>query len=1840
MNKMKKLLSVVLALVLALSCMSVVASAAPTAYKTVANLEALNAYSPYGQVTRLSTEERASMIQDFLDNVLPGLNINMGTVLDVLGLKITINFTSVDNVCISIDSFKDTFDNTLFSIAAGIVNLGILESLNFDTWNTGIDRAGDAQLTLFAELFQLLSNNTTVVSKVLTDGLDLGIVGGLIGGLDLSSIQDIVTNLPKLAKDLIFPLFNRWDDTLDEVNALETAISGSGSIKSFLGGKVGNYFQKPMSMTTVKADVNGNMTSDHVLPTEGTRRIHAISADKKTITVSEYQTQRVVDKNKEDDIVAVGYLELDDYVLQPEVVDDAGNPVEGTDYVYKCKLVDADGEPILDDEGNQTYGETLKFYKPGSYWLKDFKADGGTIDITAESGAALLYKMIPYVFDAMAPVVVNGSIKKLLAELFGTQWKFVGNVTDEEALAEIQALPGYNASLEIFGEQGEYLWEWSAFDKITVDGVDYFYYRFQDDLYVGDTAKCNDYFNIINWDYEITGDFFNEFIPTGSTGSETSAAGYTRLLHGFNDFIVKVANAVLVNGAKDIAGTKTLSFTLTKGDNSNLVGNMKALAQALLGFHPEHIFGETYDAEGNVTGYGSYYSLIVENTTNDDLVLTGIAALVIDALAPQMHLPDAASLQAQNVKVGGLLAAMLRELATQIVPSINYDALIYSDYNTMTFVAGKDNSYWLDVLLTIGTDMGYKYLTAFADMNEDALADGFAKGGYIDWQLERTYTEADLKLDSAVNLWEQRVDFIIDWALYVDTSATFSVWNMNNFVQEYLDAAGLTYDVATPEDPFKKVDAIFDNILFIDQFTSETDLEAGLRGTILDLVDLNWENILGTESEKGILDIPADSKLRTTNIVDAISLEVRDLINGLFKNIGGGSYYFIPESITTIDALLTQDNIKTIAVNLIGKLETAYNNGLLVTVAPFLNFLLGWKTDPQVIADPVINMTNRDGNDYTFVWSGSQNYPAIEETKISFTNNSSGMLEKHRNSSVTDHEYQIVIDSVTSDASVNKVTFNVADSTASPYETVTINVGGTYNGPETVMITIAYHYVGKDGQPVGGTQYASIVTLITNLYEDTNLEGRADGDGDKDYTGIDPFKKYQFTEDIYTTVTTYKPTIFYVSASLSNPSKSFEGITAPDTSTDQVFKGTSVGYATESDCKSTKITGSSYYDVYESVTKTFNMNALAATYFDFITSQSEAGWAGSISKDGATAGYLYKAKSGVTAETEFPYGNYDMGQTAVKYGSDSKVWRICYVYYTDYGIEEVKNNYVGMGLTINDVDTTDAEAVAAWNTYLAALKNVVRLATYPHMTTMNSATSASDDYISSIMPQLEPAIETIDEAYEALVPFMEEKASDGAAEGASSGIGLLDAQLALDDGDGETEVNFQDYAYYEYFNYADLRTAARNLSATYVAPEIMDTYYILGSGIREAELNKVIAAEKNANKAKAITATRSENDELAVQASIKANAEFEAPANTYLYLADFASRLAYYKTFLAANAVAADLTFLNKEIGYAEANYPMSDEALYTAASWASYKEAYDDAKAITASNLPSEVFAAKYNLMVQMKNLLLKSESAIEAGATAELIALAAKAEAVFEMNYDDIVLSDVALAKDLTKDEALGHLLYALGYYYEGEDGNTWNLYENSAYQYIDNDRPNKSTGIDRIDACAANLDACLAYFDLGEEALPELGVVDGTTGAIGEVVVDEETGFTTGYLFGVTAGEAAEGYFALVDETAGTVEWTVGNASSVNGTGAIATVKDTNGNAVAEFTLVIFGDVNGDAAITAADANLVANVTVGGNITGEPNNFAADANGDASISAADANIIANVTVGGNITANPYAA
>lgn len=104
MKKSTKLLSVILAILMIFSSLSVASFAAKANYKTVDELNALQAYNQYGSVTRLSTEERMSILFDALDNLLAQANINMGTVVDTMGLKVTINFTSVNNLCASLDS--------------------------------------------------------------------------------------------------------------------------------------------------------------------------------------------------------------------------------------------------------------------------------------------------------------------------------------------------------------------------------------------------------------------------------------------------------------------------------------------------------------------------------------------------------------------------------------------------------------------------------------------------------------------------------------------------------------------------------------------------------------------------------------------------------------------------------------------------------------------------------------------------------------------------------------------------------------------------------------------------------------------------------------------------------------------------------------------------------------------------------------------------------------------------------------------------------------------------------------------------------------------------------------------------------------------------------------------------------------------------------------------------------------------------------------------------------------------------------------------------------------------------------------------------------------------------------------------------------------------------------------------------------------------------------------------------------------------------------------------------------------------------------------------------------
>lgn len=126
------------------------------------------------------------------------------------------------------------------------------------------------------------------------------------------------------------------------------------------------------------------------------------------------------------------------------------------------------------------------------------------------------------------------------------------------------------------------------------------------------------------------------------------------------------------------------------------------------------------------------------------------------------------------------------------------------------------------------------------------------------------------------------------------------------------------------------------------------------------------------------------------------------------------------------------------------------------------------------------------------------------------------------------------------------------------------------------------------------------------------------------------------------------------------------------------------------------------------------------------------------------------------------------------------------------------------------------------------------------------------------------------------------------------------------------------------------------------------------------------------------------------------------------------------------------------------------------------------------------------------------------------------------------------------------------------------------------------------------------------------------------------------TNKYIYGITPGDNVEDYIKVNN---GSFEL-VANASGVtNGTGATVNVKNASGTVVDTYTVIIFGDVNGDGEVTVADSGVIKNATVGGEIAGSANAFASDVNGDDSVTAADSGVIKNATVGGSITTNPYA-
>ena len=1673
MKKSTKLLSVILAVVMIFSTMSVMAFAAKTKYQTSDNLTALDAYSPDGAVTRLSTEERMSVVFDFLDVTLAAANINMGDVINTAGLRLVIDLRSVNALCGTIDSAQALLNNGLVKLVKGL--LGIVKDANLKNWKSGMTREKNAQLDIVNGIATLLNDNAGLVKKVINDGkLDVGIIGNFV---DISGVNKYLSDLPGMLKGLVYPMFARVDDDMTLINTYSTTTANPDTlVKKVLI----NAMSKPQSYTSYKEDASGNCISNHIaLPTSakaGLRDYYVKDSDSKGayIEVFEYDTDKKM------------------YVAQEEKY-------------YKTEETDMEGKGTGVYVYANAAGENVKYYVKDSYFLPSLATSGKVSEIfnlDSNTFVSALYQIAPYVFKDLAPVVLNGSVKMLLAQWFGAEKTELFGGKASEATAVLAKLP---SDVKAFYSKaaGTYNWEWSDF-TIGSDGNGYYRLVSKDGLTETwlkfDMSTANSFAKLINWNYTISGDFVDEFMPTAANnGSVTaSAAGYTTVLAALNDFVGKAIDTMLSDTAK-------AAINWTKGDNTKLIPNLRKALQYVAAYNPEYLFGTGYE-----TVYAGYYDTVVDKSASNQDVVTALGAIGVKALMPQIILPSAAELKGQNVTA--LLACVIRELATQFVPTYNYDALIYADYNSKTLVKGKDSGYWLDVIFTMGTDIGMKYLSKLADLGSD-------KAGGYQFEASKTYKLADFEKNTRA--WEKTIDWIIDWAL---TSDNEWCWKF----QKLINTGDLDLDLATAQDPWVKLDKIIRDVLPVEKIINETAadgktfLETVLREDIIDrLLNLDVSKLLGTNSVTGILNIPANSTLRTEAMYPAVFRIVRELLNKVLGKVCGNTA-LIADSYNSIDAILQKSSIADLAEKLISGIAYAVKTGGLLDVAlPFVNFFLGWTTNAQSYAEPKLTIDKGTLN-YVQLTNGQMN------TTLKVTNASAGMLLKHGDT--YDHPYMLTLKSVT----VNGTEMLTAadKKPLSPYESKDVTLNAAVHTDSLVKVTAVYSFTFKDGTAYDGDITSTTFEYATNDTADTVGSPWDSGEKKATYLAVDYVKmKGATTTDCLVT----NP--LALASAISN-------IAVTWTNT------------RDTDCKFTKgsISGfdANYFESSGQAEALVNK-----TFLKYV--KDDDSYTGNI----VTVNPL-RLKSDVDAATVPSGATYDLGNQAVTVsGSHRNRTRtldmsapLGTLYY--YNGTNVKNAVDSEFKANRDSSKYPAEA---WDTYWTALTAAAKIAYGPFKKA--NLGNYSDDNLTAAVTALETAVKALDTA--STTP------SSGSATVTPAPI-----EAALK---AAGDINYQNFDLYAYWAYEKAMKAGNAIIDAYKGP-VAPEKYIDGSSLSEAEIT-AIANKANATYKSAIVASMKAPSIEAQNAYMDAVKAYKAPSYSELEILNSAKNITWYASFLKSAAVTTQKQFLDKEIKAAKAQG--YKEADYTAGSYARYTKALAAAEALNANAnaLQSEVFDVKYELEIAQRALMPKSASALEAGAYTELEAVIAQAKSIFTEN--SAYTFDASKADGLSKTEAYAKLISVLGYEYTDEKGNTANLYSGSAENYAANDRFYSNVVAAQIDAVITNLKNAMAPFVCKYVAVPT------TAGSNEGVSVTENASLITGVTPGslATAGDILARVTAK-DSSATTLN-VAANAAGLYGTGATATLSlKSSGAPVAIYTVVIYGDVNGDGVVDGFDAS----------------------------------------------------
>ncbi len=1797
MKKSAKLLSILLAILMIFSSVSVLAAAAPTQYKTSADLENLQAYDPYGRVTRFETDERISIFFDFLDQTLGKANINLGEVVNVnLGvahIKIMLDLRSIDRICASLDTIANTVNGYQGLIGGDVNKLWFTE----EVWQRGMQRGNVAtQGKILFELVKLLNKNAVPLGNILRAGkINLGLIGSFVP-IDLNSV---LSGLPSMIKGFIFPLLERWDDDEARINLLKDT---NGSVEKVIQDYVNGMLTKNVSIATYKEDAAGKCISAHHLPgapakgTVGTRHYFV----KGGTGASSYFTRYFYDETKG---IYVPEKEVYERVQETENVfhytRKATNEnlvwyVDGTPALHSMHTVDANGVPHL-KKGITTENFNLK----------------------TKSGADLLYFFLPYIFRDMAPIAANGSLKKEMAQFFGAKFNVVGDKNSAELQNEIKGL-NLNGSDFFTKDQETYIWDYSDYAVFTdAEGNPVHFWRWQDQYWKADLSGTNPFFDIIDWNYRISPDFIDEFMPNADGTAKAGQPAYrTHIFSSLNDLVYKVVQLVM-NDKAMIPGTQTpLKSLWEKGDNSKLVDNAQKLAQAVIKVSPESIFGTNYDRPER------YYNLIMtEGTTAKDRqqILVGVACTLIDLFAPQIVLPRGDELAKQNVDLGAILAALVRELATQLVPNKDYDALIYKDYATKTFLPGKDNMYWLDVIFTIGTDIGYKYVASVVDLGEDKAT---FSGAHWDMK-DKVYTPADLTVKEGAKtfkLWEARLDYIFDLGLTKDIDFGFHF-------EKFFNIGNATVDLKTVQDPLQKaenaVNAIIANSEIVHLLNIDTSKTGWLRTMLFDKLilaafNLDFTVLFGAANATGTFNVPKNSPLRKADILTQVVVVARDLVNGILRNVldNKGSTADDPNLLSTslvtgVDNIFTLQTIGTLVESVLDKTYHAYNNGALDPVLPLLNMFVGWKSIGQQFQNPFVSIKDSA--------TGGRTLAADANKKISadvvVINDIGGMLLKHKTAdgkTEIDKNYVITIEDITTNDPSLGLSVTKADGSAftkgqkiGPWEKAEFKVTGTFKREAPVTVTVKYSVTGRDGKQIGSSKELNFYTYTTAVKTPMTTAANAQHKDagfwlDKRWLiGVAPQAAPQF----------YVVHDFAdVPALLTNLRYPFEN-SSQYTDADKADNENIVW-----------VTGAKTQGAVPAFAK---LDVAVRTNKYARPADSERGegifsrTAGKDVNDKCSLHVFSFNRDADLSSFENAKGPkmYQLPKFDIEFSNTSIVKTSSGKFFMTGGKNTITTSGIDGGKIVvlddarliqafdkasqlrRDQFVAGAAADAAWTQFQNAMKEAsdVVFAPFTEMRYKQGKYNTAN---------VDKLVKGIDDAVAALV-----KAGHFDA-------GSTTLQNALNKAEtGASEINYQDYDLYEYFKYQGNRNDIRWRINAYTKPAASLPDYIPSNPwLAKDIIDKAVAAENNSQTATAITQSLAKRTEAEQAAQAEKASTWQVPSFTDMENDDLAAKLLYTQRHL--QKVKADFHFLEREIALADAFLAKATATDYSKSTWEAFNSSLTKAKAVLAdkASLPHVVFDAKYALMKSYNELIPADMSCQDAGYYANLNSLIAQADAIFANPN----LYDVKSGASAT---AWGDLITALGY----TDAEGTQFYPNSAKAFVATDRFYSKNEGARIDAQVQNLKTALANF----ECKVKLAPMENTT----TQVSSDGSYIINGINPATILNEAAfDKYVKTVAPAGVAVDRVLTPAlDGYFGTGTTAALK-MNDNTLATYTLVIYGDVNGDGAVDAFDAALLDRAIVDSSVLNGTTALAGDVVGaDGKFTAEDYAAITTAAKGG---------